>query len=135
MRLKPIIIVPGQPNSIFFEIFFKSLNIKRIKSPIILICCADLFRFNAKKYKFNEGINLIDSINKKKNLIKNSIYIFDIKLKKNKLQKIQLGHNKEYLNRCFYESFKLLKKNITHKFLNGPIKKKKFIGKDYFGIT
>ena len=135
MRLKPIIIVPGQPNSIFFEIFFKSLNIKRIKSPIILICCADLFRFNAKKYKFNESINLIDSINKKKNLIKNSIYIFDIKLKKNKLQKIQLGHNKEYLNRCFYESFKLLKKNITHKFLNGPINKKKFLGKDYLGIT
>ena len=70
MRLKPIIIVPGQPNSIFFEIFFKSLNIKRIKSPIILICCADLFRSNAKKYKYNESINLIDSINKKKKLNK-----------------------------------------------------------------
>jgi len=30
MRRKPIIIVPGQPNSIFFEIFFKSLDVKKI---------------------------------------------------------------------------------------------------------
>ena len=37
MVYKPIIIVAGEPNSIFSEIFFKSLNIKKFKSPIILI--------------------------------------------------------------------------------------------------
>jgi len=135
MRHKPIIIVPGQPNSIFFEIFFKSLSIKKIKSPIILICCKDQFKFNAKKYKFNKSVNFIYSINKKKNLLSNSIYIIDIKLKKNKLKKIQLKYNKEYIGRCFHESFKLLKKKITHKFLNGPINKKKFLSKNYLGIT
>jgi len=36
MNYKPIIIVAGEPNSIFFEIFFKVIR-KRIKSPIILI--------------------------------------------------------------------------------------------------
>ena len=36
MNYKPIIIVAGEPNSIFFEIFFKVIK-KKIKSPIILI--------------------------------------------------------------------------------------------------
>jgi len=36
MNYKPIIVVAGEPNSIFFEIFFKVVN-KKIKSPIILI--------------------------------------------------------------------------------------------------
>ena len=37
MKTKPIIIVPGELNSIFFEIFFKTLKIKKFKSPLILI--------------------------------------------------------------------------------------------------
>ena len=39
MSSKPIIIVAGNPRSVFFEIFFKSIKKLRIKSPIILICC------------------------------------------------------------------------------------------------
>ena len=35
MNYKPIIIVAGEPNSIFLEIFFKSIK-KKYKSPIIL---------------------------------------------------------------------------------------------------
>ena len=31
MTYKPIIIVAGEPNSIFFEIYFKALNIKNLK--------------------------------------------------------------------------------------------------------
>ena len=135
MRRKPIIIVPGQPNSIFFEIFFKSLAVKKIISPIIFICCINLFKFNARKYRFNKNFNLINSENTKNNLMNNCIYILDVKLKKNKLGKIQFSNNKEYLNRCFYESFKLLKKNITYKLLNGPINKTKFLNKNYLGIT
>jgi 4-hydroxy-L-threonine phosphate dehydrogenase PdxA len=74
MLRKPIIIVPGQPNSIFFEIFFKSLKIKKIISPIILVCCANLFNLNAKKFKFNKKINLINS--KIKNKTKNNYLYF-----------------------------------------------------------
>ena len=39
MIIKPILIVAGEPYSIFLEIFFKSLKekkIKKIKNPIIL---------------------------------------------------------------------------------------------------
>jgi len=135
MHRKPIIIVPGQPKSIFFEIFFKSLNIKKIKSPLILVCSVNLFNLNAKKYKLNKKINLINSELTKIKLINNYIYILDINLKKSISSKTQLNYNKQYLKNCFDESFKLLKKNFTYKFLNGPINKKDFLGKDYLGIT
>ena len=45
----PIIIVPGDPNSIFFEIFFKSLKKKKYKSPIILIASQKLINLQIKK--------------------------------------------------------------------------------------
>ena len=135
MHRKPIIIVPGQPKSIFFEIFFKSLNIKKIKSPLILVCSVNLFNLNAKKYKLNKKINLINSELTKIKLINNYIYILDIELKKSISSKTQLNYNKQYLKNCFDESFKLLKKNFTYKFLNGPINKKDFLGKDFLGIT
>ena len=135
MHRKPIIIVPGQPKSIFFEIFFKSLNIKKIKSPLILVCSVNLFNLNAKKYKLNKKINLINSELTKIKLINNYIYILDIELKKSISSKTQLNYNKQYLKNCFDESFKLLKKNFTYKFLNGPINKKNFLGKDFLGIT
>jgi 4-hydroxythreonine-4-phosphate dehydrogenase len=43
MKFKPIIIVPGEPNSVFFEIFFKSLKKNKFKSPLILITSSKLF--------------------------------------------------------------------------------------------
>ena len=45
MKNKPIIVVSGEPYSVFLEIFFKSLKNKKIKNirrPIILIGSADL---------------------------------------------------------------------------------------------
>ena len=38
MNFKPILIVPGEEKSIFFEIFFKSIRSKKFTSPLILIC-------------------------------------------------------------------------------------------------
>ena len=44
MITKPILIVAGEPYSVFLEIYFKSLKkkIKDLKNPIILICSKDL---------------------------------------------------------------------------------------------
>ena len=50
MNYKPIIIVAGEPNSIFFELFFKIKN-KKIKSPIILIASKKLIEMQAKILK------------------------------------------------------------------------------------
>ena len=135
MLRKPIIVVPGQPDSIFFEIFFKSLNNKKIISPIILIGSNDLLRLNAKKYKFHRSIHLINSEIKRLKLQNRNIYNININLKKNTIRKKQIKFNKDYMSKCFEEAFKLLKKRLTHKFLNGPINKKKFLGKNYPGIT
>ena len=43
MSYKPIIIVAGEPNSIFFEIFFKSIKKIKIKTSINTYC---IFKFN-----------------------------------------------------------------------------------------
>ena len=34
MQYKPILIVSGEPNSIFFEIFFKTLKKKNLQKPL-----------------------------------------------------------------------------------------------------
>ena len=60
MNFKPIIIVPGEPNSIFFEILFKTLNYKKFKSPIIFIGSKNLLIKNMKFFKFNYKIEPIE---------------------------------------------------------------------------
>ena len=54
MNTKPILIVAGEPYSIFSEIFFKSLNKIKYKRPIILIASKELIEKQMKKleYKF-----------------------------------------------------------------------------------
>ena len=59
MSCKPIIIVAGEPNSIFFEIFFKVIK-KKIKSPIILIASERLILKQAKILKNKINYNLIN---------------------------------------------------------------------------
>lgn len=69
MNSKPILIVPGEKKSIFFEIFFKSIRSKKFTSPLILICNKEILRKEVKKYKFYKKIELINlnQIFKKKN--------------------------------------------------------------------
>ena len=53
MNYKPIIILNGEPTSIFIEIFFKALK-KKYKSPIILISSLELVNFYKKKFNFKK---------------------------------------------------------------------------------
>ena len=66
MVYKPIIIVAGEPNSIFSEIFFKSLKRKKFKSPIILIASQKIIKLQMKKLNIKIEIRLIDFSNLKK---------------------------------------------------------------------
>ena len=69
MSYKPIIIVAGEPNSIFSEIFFK-VEKKKFKSPIILVASKKLIIKQAKILKKKINYNLInenDLIKKKIN--------------------------------------------------------------------
>ena len=120
MNYKPILIVPGDPDSIFFEIFFKSFKKKQIRSPIILISSLNLVKKNINKYYTNIKLNEIkvSEINKKI-FNKKIIYIININYKLSESPK-------KYLNKCFEVAFKILKSGFTNKFLNGPITKKTF---------
>jgi len=135
MLRKPIIIVPGQIKSVFFEIFFKSIKAKKINSPIILICNVDYLKTEAKRFKFYHNFKILNTINKKTLFSKNSINILNIPIKKNKNKEIQLKYYNDYISNCFQKAFKIINNKISNKFLNGPINKKKFLSKKYLGIT
>ena len=59
-KIKPIIIIAGEPFSIFSEIFFKSIKKFNSKNPIILIGSFDLFKSQMKILKYKFKFNLID---------------------------------------------------------------------------
>ena len=56
---KPIIIVAGEPNGIFLEIFFKTFK-NKIKSPIVLIANKKLLKYQMKILKFKFKLNILD---------------------------------------------------------------------------
>ena len=134
MKYKPIIIIPGNLDSVFFEIFFKSLK-KKIKSPIILITNLNLLRSNMKKYKFKRKIELINLYNlKKKKLNNSSLNLINVDNYKILNTKNKLSHS-NYIEKSFEIAFFLLKTKITNKFINGPINKDDFLKKKFLGIT
>jgi len=136
MSYKPILIVAGEPNSIFLEIFFKSLKSNRYKSPLILICSKKLLIKQMKRFSFKKKINAIDPINiDNRKLKKNNINLINIKLNLNSFSKKNTNKSQLYIRECFNVAFKIIKKNITNKFINGPISKDKFLNKKFFGMT
>ena len=59
MNYSPILIVAGEPNSIFLEIFFKTLKTKRIKSPIILISSKEILKKQMKIFNLKKKLNYL----------------------------------------------------------------------------
>jgi 4-hydroxythreonine-4-phosphate dehydrogenase len=136
MNYKPIIIVAGEPNSIFFEIFLKVLKKNTFKSPIILIASKELLQKQVKFFKSKIKIHELDYSKKKIKLNKaNKIYIINVEYNQKKLfEKISDKSNK-YINNCFKIALEILNKKISHKLINGPISKKYFLNRKYSGIT
>ena len=135
MNHKPIIIVAGEPNSVFFELFFKVIK-KKIKSPIILIASKKLIMRQAKilKKKINFSLtNEFEIINKKNNLKK--INLIDVDFKQSTAFNKITPKSNYYIASCFDLAIRLIKKNVSNKFINGPISKKTFLKKKYNGIT
>ena len=76
MKNSPILIVAGEPYSIFIEIFLKAFNKIKVKKKIILIVSKKLFIKQMKKLNFKYQINLLDNKNLNlKNLSKTKINI------------------------------------------------------------
>ena len=136
MKFKPIIIVAGEPNSIFLEIFFKSINFKKIKSPLILIASSKLLNLQMQKLKFKKKIRLLDfaKIDDYK-LDNKSINLINIQYKTSKAFEKISNKSNIYIKNSFEIAFKIILKGTTDKLINGPISKKNFLNKKFPGIT
>ena len=133
MKFKPILIVAGEPNSVFFEIFFKSLKKSKIKSPLILIASEKLLRLEMQKFNFNRKIKLLDIKNLQYKKLDNK-FLNLININYKNLNKMSLGSNK-YIYECFETAFNVIKQYKLNKFINGPVNKNKFLDKKFYGIT
>ena len=136
MSCKPIIIVAGEPNSVFLEIFFKSLKFKKYKSPLIIVCSKKLLQEQMKKLRFNFKINTVDKdITKLDTLNNKQINLVDVNYNfKRCFEKISNKSN-DYIKNCFDIALEILKRNKLTKFINGPISKKYFLKGKTLGIT
>ena len=136
MNKKPILIVAGEPYSIFSEIYFKSLKKILLTRPLVLIASKKLFtkQMNKLGYKFN--FNEIDkNLSSKLLLKKNIINIIDVNFNfKKTFDKISDKSNK-YINECFSIANDLLKSKKAYALINGPISKKNFLKNKFLGIT
>ena len=136
MNKKPILIICGEPNSIFSEIIIKSFKKFKSKKPILLIGSYNLMLSQLKKMKIKTKLNLVkynSNLFKQLDAIKINILNVDYKFKK-PFEKISSKSNK-YIEKCFDISFKIIASNKISGLINGPISKKFFLGKKHQGIT
>ena len=131
MKNKPILIVAGEPESVFLELFFKSLKFRYI-CPIVLICNKEILFKQIKDLNYKFSINNInfEEINSSK-LVKNKINLINVKYQKLKND----DEKNKYISKSFEIAFKLIKRKFSYKFINGPINKNIYLKKKYLGVT
>ena len=136
MNYRPILLVAGEPNSVFLEIFFKSLKAYRYKRPLIIIVSKNLLLLQMKSLGYNFKLNLINKNNFNLNkLSNNEINLINVDYAfKNNFEKISSKSN-NYITQCFDVALEILKKKKSSRLINGPISKKHFLQGRYLGIT
>jgi len=139
VKNKPLLIVLGEPNSIFSEILFKAYKkkiIQKFSRPIVVIGSENLLKLQMKFLKYSIKIKKINSLNlKNANLNKKNINIVNVDYRfKKAFNKISNSSNK-YINNCFKIALKLLKEKSAFALINGPVSKTHFLEKKYLGIT
>ena len=135
MNSKKILIILGEPNSIFSEVlfkYFKSKFGKINKNKIILVGSKKLFEAQMNKLKYNfkiHEINNLDEYSSKK------INIIDVNYQfKKPFSKIR-NTSRKYINNCFDLSLEIIRKKKAQFLINGPVSKKHFLKKKFPGIT
>ena len=139
MKNNNIIIVAGEPYSVFFEIFFKTFKkkfFKNLKNPIILIASKKVLYKQMIRLNYNLKINEIffNEINKIK-IDNKKINILNVNFNFEKtFDKISSKSN-NYINNCCNLAIKIIKEKGAKALINGPIDKKFFLKKKYPGMT
>ena len=136
MSFKPIILVAGEPNSIFFEILFKIFRKNKIKSPLVLIASHKILSLQMKKLNFKKKVKILnfEKITHYK-LNNSSINLINVDYNQKKAFEKISNKSNNYIRRCFEIAIILLKSNYSNKLINGPISKKNFLKKKFLGIT
>ena len=136
MNYKPIIVVAGEPFSVFLEIFFKSKKNNKFKKPIILIVSEKLLIHQMKKLNYNFGINIVnkDKLDFNK-LDKKKINVINVDFKFTKTFDNISDKSNSYIAKCFKVGLKILNEKKCSGLINGPISKKNFLKKTFLGIT
>ena len=136
MSYNPILIVAGEPNSIFLEIFFKTLKKIKIKRPLILIASKRLVELQMKKLKFKKKIKILDGKKYVSSKLNNkTINLINVNYKTNEAFGKISSKSNNYIKNCFDIAFKIIKKTNIDSLITGPISKKTFLNKKYLGIT
>ena len=136
MSKKPILIVAGEPYSIFSEIFFKSYKRLNLKRPIVLIASKKIFQKQMEKLGYNYHFKEADkNLSKKVFNDRNVINIIDVKFSFTKTFDKISDNSNDYIDNCFLIANNLLKVKKAYALINGPISKKNFLKGKYLGIT
>ncbi len=135
MKINKILVVLGEPQSVFSEILFKYFNSKEFsknKKKIILIGSKNLLQKQMKKLKFNFNLSTINHLN---DACINKLNILNVHyINKKTFSQISSSSDK-YISKCFEIGLELIKKNKKIALINGPISKKHFLKKKYLGLT
>jgi 4-hydroxythreonine-4-phosphate dehydrogenase len=128
MKNNPILILAGEPFSVFTEIFLKSFKKIKNKKKIILIISKTLFIKQMKALNFNVKTILVDKNNINFNkLSKKKINIIDINFKSKKTFDKITDKSNHYLTESFKTALELMKTKKFSGLINGPISKKNFL--------
>jgi 4-hydroxythreonine-4-phosphate dehydrogenase len=136
MIKEPIIIVAGEPNSVFLEIFFKAIEKNKYKRPLIIIVSKELLQAQMNKLGFIYEINTINkNFNKLDKLDNKKINLIDVSYEFNKCFDKISDKSNDYIKETFNVALDILRRKKFSKLINGPISKKHFLGGKNFGIT
>ena len=136
MNYNPILIVTGEPNSVFLEIFFKIQKKYKIINPVILISSNKLLSMQMQKLKFKKKIKLLNpSKLNEYNLNNETINLINVDYNPDRAFEKISNKSNIFIENSFELAFKIIKKYKISKFINGPISKKSFLNKKFLGIT
>ena len=112
MNTKPILIIAGEPFSIFSEILFKTFQKETFKKPIVVIASINLLKKQLKYLNYKISFNLVNENFKLQDLKKNKINVLNVNFKfKKTFDKISNSSNL-YIKNCFDLALKLMKKKF-----------------------
>ena len=136
MNIRAILIVAGEPYSVFSEILFKSLIKINSRRPIVLIASKKLLEKQMKKLGYKFRFKEIDKDLPKKIVSKKGVInIINVDFNYEKVFDKISSKSNTYIKESFHIANNLLKKEKAFGLINGPISKKTFLKKKFLGIT